>query len=103
MIFPLSEIGSHINVSDLKLKEGVTAILKPTEIVALIEEARIEVEEEPVLPIDLSAIEVEKKGKTEEEGAQEAEDIKAKEPKENKGGKEKEKRNRNSPRDIMTL
>ena len=88
-ISSLSEIGSHINVSDLKLKEGVTAILKPTEIVALIEEARIEVEEEPVLPIDLSAIEVEKKGKTEEEGAQEAEDIKAKEPKENKGGKEK--------------
>lgn len=88
-ISALTEIGSHITILDLKLSALVIAILKPTEIVALIEEARVEVEEEPVLPIDLSAIEVEKKGKTEEEGTQETEDIKAKEPKENKGGKEK--------------
>lgn len=64
----LLTIGSHITVGDLKLGAGVSATLKPTEVIALIEEARIEVEEAPVVPIDLSAIEVEKKGKKEEEG-----------------------------------
>ncbi len=64
----LAELTSHITVADLKLPAGVTATLKPAEIVALIEEARLEVVEEPVAPIDLSLIEVEKKGKKEEEG-----------------------------------
>lgn len=75
-ISTLTEIGSHITVADLKLGAGVAATLKPTEVIALIEEARIEVEEAPVAPIDLSAIEVEKKGKKEEEGEVSADETK---------------------------
>ncbi|MDP9248909.1 MAG: 50S ribosomal protein L25 [bacterium] len=57
-----------VNVSDVKLPAGVVAITVSTDVVASIV-AQVEEKEEEVVPVDLSAIEVEKKGKKEEEGA----------------------------------
>ena len=57
---------------DIKLGAGVTIINNPTEVVASIIE-QVEEKEEVVAPVDLSAIEVEKKGKKEEEGVEETE------------------------------
>ncbi|MFA6476178.1 MAG: 50S ribosomal protein L25 [Candidatus Paceibacterota bacterium] len=62
----LVAMDSQILVSDLKLPAGVTATVEGDEVVASITEAGEEVVEEAA-PVDLSAIEVEKKGKTEEE------------------------------------
>lgn len=66
-ISQLATLNSQIFVSDIKLPNGVTMITKGTEIVASITEQKEEKEETPL--VDLSAIEVEKKGKKEEEGA----------------------------------
>lgn len=66
-ISSLSEINSHILAKDIKLGNGVELIQNPEEVVALVSEAKEEVVEE-VAPVDLSQIEVEKKGKKEEEG-----------------------------------
>ena len=65
-ISPLVNFESRIFAKDIALPSG--AVLKEIsdEIVALISEAKEEVMEE--FPVDLSAIEVEKKGKKEEEG-----------------------------------
>ena len=52
-----------IHVKDIVLPKGVTMITNLDEVVALVAEVKEEVEEAPV---DLSAIEVEKKGKQEE-------------------------------------
>ena len=63
----LAEVGAQIHAGDLKLPAGVSLALDPEEVVALIQE----VEEEPVeeaSPVDLSAIEVEAKGKETEDG-----------------------------------
>lgn len=62
----LVEIGNDIFAKDIKLPTGVELIENPEEVVATVAIAK----EEPVeeTPIDLSAIEVEKKGKKEEEG-----------------------------------
>jgi len=63
----LAEIGAQIHAGDVKLPAGVTLVTDPEEVVALIQE----VEEEPeevAAPADLSAIEVEGKGKETEEG-----------------------------------
>lgn len=60
---------SQITVSDIKLPSGVTAVTDTNEVVASIAQA-VEEQEEAV-PVDLSAIEVEKKGKKEEEEAAE--------------------------------
>lgn len=57
-----------IHVRDIKLPKGVTLVTDEDEVVALVAAAKEEKEETPV---DLSAIEVEKKGKKEEEGATE--------------------------------
>ncbi len=62
----LATLQDQISVSDLVLPTGVTAVTKGEEIVASIAEAKEEKEEEAVA-VDLSAIEVEKKGKKEEE------------------------------------
>lgn len=62
----LTTMDSQILVSDLKLPAGVTATVEGDEVVASITEAGEEVVEEAA-PADLSSIEVEKKGKTEEE------------------------------------
>jgi large subunit ribosomal protein L25 len=63
----LQEIHSHILVSDILLPEGVTLITGGEEIVASISSPRGEEVEEISATVDLSAIEVEKKGKKEEE------------------------------------
>lgn len=61
---------SQIHVKDISLPKGVTALAEPDEVVVLVEEVK---EEEVVSePIDLASIEVEKKGKKEEEGEAEA-------------------------------
>ncbi|MEJ0002142.1 MAG: 50S ribosomal protein L25 [bacterium] len=69
-ISKLATIDSQILVSDIKIPAGVTMITGPEEVVASIAVQKEEVEE--AAPVDLSAIEVEKKGKKEEEGAGEA-------------------------------
>lgn len=56
---------SQIHVRDLVLPKGITISANEDDIVALIQEVKEEVEEE-VTPVDMNAIEVEKKGKTEE-------------------------------------
>ena len=56
----LDTLESQISVADLKLPAGVTVIAKPEEVVAAISAMKEEKEE---VPVDLDAIEVEKKGK----------------------------------------
>ncbi|MDD2657314.1 MAG: 50S ribosomal protein L25, partial [Candidatus Pacebacteria bacterium] len=68
-IATLVALGDKIHVSDLVLPAGVTLVAPPEEVVALVQEV-VEEKEEVALPADISAIEVEKKGK-EEEGAEE--------------------------------
>ena len=63
----LDTLEDVITVSDIKLPAGVSAITKGEDVVASIV-AQVEEKEEVVEPVDLSAIEVEKKGKKEEEG-----------------------------------
>jgi large subunit ribosomal protein L25 len=66
-ISKLETLKDQIFVSDVKLPAGVVVINNPTEVVASIVE-QVEEKEEVVAPVDLSAIEVEKKGKVAEEG-----------------------------------
>ncbi len=69
-ISSLLDFDSQIIASDLKLPAGVDLIEKPEEVVAAA--ARPKEEEVEEAPVDLSAIEVEKKGKKEEEAPEEA-------------------------------
>lgn len=69
-ISAIIEINGHILAKDVSLPTGVTLKTKESEIVALVSGAREEKEEEVPTAIDMSAIEVEKKGKKEEEGAE---------------------------------
>ena len=63
----LIEIGGQITAQDLKLPSGVELKTKAEEVVALVSEAMKEEEiEKPPEVIDMSAIEVEKRGKEEE-------------------------------------
>ncbi len=61
----LVDFDAHITAADIKLPAGVTLVTKPEEIVALVSAPKEEVEEAPV---DISEIEVEKKGKEAKEG-----------------------------------
>lgn len=61
----LENLESHISVANLSLPNGVTATAEGEEVVASI--APIQEEKEPVAGIDFASIEVEKKGKKEEE------------------------------------
>lgn len=70
-ISSLDVLDSHISVGDLKLPSGVEAIAKPADIVVLIAAVKEE-KEEAATAIDFTQIEVEKKGKKEEEGAEAA-------------------------------
>ena len=63
----LVDFDSVITASQINLPEGVILIEKPDQVVAA--GARPKEEEVEEAPIDLSAIEVEKKGKKEEEGS----------------------------------
>ena len=68
-ISKLETVDSQILVSDIKLPTGVTLITKGNEVVASIALQKEE-KEEVATPVDLSAIEVEKKGKKEDESAE---------------------------------
>jgi|SRR3989344_3298370 len=63
----LTEIGSQILAKDINMPSGVTLLVNPDEVMALVAEPKKEEEPEAV-PVDLSAIEVEKKGKEAKEG-----------------------------------
>jgi len=67
-ISSLAAIGDQIHVKDLILPKGVVTHADPEETVALAQEVEVETEEDSAAP-DMSAIEVEKKGKDEEEAA----------------------------------
>ncbi len=60
---------SRVFAKDVELPPGVELVSDPEEVVALVSEVKEEIEE-PVAAIDLESIEVEKKGKKEEEGAE---------------------------------
>jgi large subunit ribosomal protein L25 len=64
----LTTFESQILAEQIKLPLGVDLIEKSDEVVAAVSEPKTETEE-PSAPVDLSAIEVEKKGKKEEESA----------------------------------
>ncbi len=82
----LETLNDQVFVSDIKLPPGVVVINAPTDVVASIIE-QVEEKEEVAAPVDLSAIEVEKKGKKEEEGAEGASEVAPE--KEEKAEKEK--------------
>ncbi len=65
----LVDFSSVVHAHDIKLPPGVTLISGGLEIIASVSEAKEEVEE--VKPIDMSAIEVTKKGKEAKEGGEE--------------------------------
>ncbi|HRH55863.1 MAG TPA: 50S ribosomal protein L25 [Candidatus Paceibacterota bacterium] len=67
-ISSLASVDDQIHVSDVKAPEGVTILTPGEEVLALAQAVAEEVEEETATP-DMDAIEVEKKGKTEEEEA----------------------------------
>ena len=69
-ISPLINFNDHITAKEITLPAGVELMENPDEVVASVAEAKEEVVE--AAPIDLSAIEVEKKGKKEEEGTETA-------------------------------
>ena len=75
-ISKLKTLNDQIFVSDIKLPAGVVVINEPTEVVVSVIE-QVEEKEEVVAPVDLSEIEVEKKGKKDlpagEEGEKETE------------------------------
>jgi large subunit ribosomal protein L25 len=62
----LAAIGDQIHVKDIKLPAGVVAVADAEEVVILAQEAQQEPEETGDAP-DMSAIEVEQKGKSEDE------------------------------------
>jgi len=66
-ISPLSTLQDQIHVRDIVAPTGVKILTEAGEVVALVAPAKAEKEEEVAAPVDLSAIEVEKKGKKDEE------------------------------------
>lgn len=67
-ISKLVALGNKIHANDLSLPSGIKLATPSEEVVALVQEV-IEEKEEVVVPADISTIEVEKKGKEEEEAA----------------------------------
>lgn len=67
----LLNFGDQILAQDIKLPNGIELKINPEDVVATVSAPREEKEEEAA-PIDLSAIEVEEKGKKEVEGEEEA-------------------------------
>jgi large subunit ribosomal protein L25 len=66
-ISSLAAIGDQIHVKDVKLPSGVTATVDAEDVIALAQAVEEETEDTTNAP-DMGAIEVEQKGKTEEEG-----------------------------------
>ncbi len=82
-----------VTAKDIKLPEGVTLKIKPEDVVASVYEPKEEVVEE--VPVDLSTIEVAKKGKEEVEGEAGAEGaVKADAGKKPEAGKKEEKKDK---------
>ena len=75
----LNTFDSIVTAASIKLPEGVMLKIKPEEVVASVYEPKEEVVE--VAPVDLSAIEVAKKGKEAKEGEAGAEPAEAAAPK----------------------
>ena len=71
----LATFDSIVTAASIKLPEGVTLKVKPEEVVASVYEPKEEVVEE--VPVDLSTIEVAKKGKEAKEGEEGAEGAEA--------------------------
>ncbi len=69
-ISTLATFEDQIVASDIFLPDGVILIEKPEEVVVAVEEPKAEEVPTPAEPVDLSTIEVEKKGKKEEETAE---------------------------------
>ncbi|MBX4209164.1 50S ribosomal protein L25 [Candidatus Parcubacteria bacterium] len=91
-ISTLVDFKSSIKAGDIKLPAGVALAVNAEDIVASAAEPKEEIEE-PTAPIDLSAIEVEKKGKEAKEGeAGEAGAAPAGDAKEDKGAKKEAKK-----------
>ena len=67
-ITKLATLQDQLFVSDIRLPAGVAVINQSTDVVCSIVE-QVEEKEETPEPVDLSAIEVEKKGKKEEEAS----------------------------------
>jgi len=66
-ISSLVDFDSQIHASDLVLPSGVALVTGPEEVIALVQAANEEEPEEPAEAVDIASIEVEKKGKKEEE------------------------------------
>ena len=66
-ISTLKTFDDQIRVSDIVLPPGVTTRDNASDVVALVQEVKEEVE--PVAPVDVTAVEIEKKGKEEEASA----------------------------------
>lgn len=73
-ISDMTQLEDQILAKDIKLPEGVTLMENPEEVVATVATPKAEKVEEEA-PADLSSIEVEKKGKAEEEGAEGGEET----------------------------
>lgn len=67
-ISPLGAVGDQIHVKDLVLPKGVVTHVDPEEVVALAQEVEVEAETDTAAP-DMASIEVEKKGKDDEEAS----------------------------------
>ncbi len=87
-ISPLKEFSSVIKANTIVLPKGVALVAHADEVVASIAEPRKVEEEVVAAPIDLSTIEVAKKGKEAKEGA-EGEEAAAEAPKKEKEEKKK--------------
>lgn len=87
-VAPLVTFDSQILAKDIKLPTGVSLITLQDEVVASVYEPKEEKIEETVAP-DLSAIEVEKKGRKEEEGVPGETADKGSAPTEKKAGEKK--------------
>lgn len=66
-ISSIAQFGDHITAGDLKMPNGVELMENPEDMVATVSAPKEEKAEEAA-PVDLSQIEVEKKGKKDEEG-----------------------------------
>ena len=72
-ITPLKEFSSTVKAKEIKLPSGVTLVAQSEEVVASVSEPRKVEEEVVAAPVDLSTIEVAKKGKEAKEGEEGAE------------------------------
>ncbi len=86
----LATFDSIVTAASIKLPEGVTLKVKPEEVVASVYEPKEEVVEE--VPVDLSTIEVAKKGKEAKEGEEGAEGAEAAPTKADSAPKKDEKK-----------